>query len=175
MNTQRNKIDGKKDKNLRWFWLAVIAVVLVWLFNAFAFQFINPSLESRAQNGDMFGPTNALFSGLAFVGLIYTIIMQRKELEMQRTELRLQREAMADSTHVQAKQAEAQHKQLAELEKQNRLTELTHKLEFTKITVDVMGKTLRKSSNEEREIYIDGIKSVHERIIEVMEEYERNK
>jgi hypothetical protein len=35
----------------------------------------------------MFGVVNALFSGLAFAGIIYTILLQRKELELQRREL----------------------------------------------------------------------------------------
>jgi len=37
--------------------------------------------------GDSFGVVNTLFSGLAFSGLIYTIHVQRKELELQRIEL----------------------------------------------------------------------------------------
>ncbi|MEW4425991.1 hypothetical protein AB1I68_00690 [Paenibacillus pabuli] len=54
--------------------------------------------------GDMFGAVNALFSGLAFAGLIYTITVQRQELslqreaiEMQTEELRMQREETARS------------------------------------------------------------------------------
>jgi hypothetical protein len=37
--------------------------------------------------GDMFGGLNALFSGFAFVGLIYAILLQRRELQLQREEL----------------------------------------------------------------------------------------
>ena len=39
---------------------------------------------SRGQFDDMFGTVNALFSGLAFAGIIYTILLQREELEEQR-------------------------------------------------------------------------------------------
>jgi hypothetical protein len=35
----------------------------------------------------MFGVVNALFSGLAFAGIIFTILLQRKELKYQREEL----------------------------------------------------------------------------------------
>ncbi len=38
--------------------------------------------------GDAFGGVNALFSGLAFAGLVVTLYMQRQELELQRNELR---------------------------------------------------------------------------------------
>lgn len=41
----------------------------------------------RGTFGDSFGALNALFSGLAFAGLIVTLIMQKDELGMQREEL----------------------------------------------------------------------------------------
>ena len=69
----------------------------MWLFNAFIYPMWVPSLSSRASNGDAFGAVNALFSGLAFAGLIYTMIMQSKELALQREELAMQRQEMKDS------------------------------------------------------------------------------
>lgn len=47
------------------------------------------------QVGDMFGAVNAPFTGLAFAGVIITIILQRDELSLQRDELRLTREELA--------------------------------------------------------------------------------
>lgn len=43
----------------------------------------------------MFGAVNALFSGLAFSVLIYTMLMQREELKLQREELRSTRAELA--------------------------------------------------------------------------------
>jgi hypothetical protein len=43
--------------------------------------------SQRGQYGDMFGAINALFTGLAFAGLIITIILQSQELKLQRKEL----------------------------------------------------------------------------------------
>ena len=43
--------------------------------------------EDRGTFGDMFGAANALFSGLAFAGIIYAVLLQRKELQLQRQEL----------------------------------------------------------------------------------------
>lgn len=37
----------------------------------------------RGQFGDMFGSVNALFSGLAFAGIIYTINLQRLQIRIQ--------------------------------------------------------------------------------------------
>ena len=47
--------------------------------------------EDRAAFGDMFGAINALFAGLALGGVIYTIILQQRELALQRRELKLTR------------------------------------------------------------------------------------
>lgn len=44
--------------------------------------------------GDSFGVLTALFSGLAFAGIIFTILLQREELKLQREELRLTREEL---------------------------------------------------------------------------------
>jgi hypothetical protein len=48
--------------------------------------------EGSGTFGDMFGAVNALFSGLAFVGLIYTILLQREDLKLTQDELRGQKE-----------------------------------------------------------------------------------
>jgi uncharacterized protein YjbI with pentapeptide repeats len=45
----------------------------------------------RGTFGDMFGAANALFSGLAFTGLILAIVFQKEELTLQRKELQLTR------------------------------------------------------------------------------------
>ncbi|WP_146180620.1 hypothetical protein [Limnohabitans curvus] len=50
-----------------------------------------PDWATRGQFGDVFGVVNALFSGLAFAGLIYTVFLQREELSLQRKELELTR------------------------------------------------------------------------------------
>lgn len=44
--------------------------------------------------GDMFGGANAFFSGLAFVGLVSTLLMQHEQLKMQHEELKMQREEL---------------------------------------------------------------------------------
>jgi hypothetical protein len=63
-------------------------------------------MESRGQIGDLFGGVNALFTGLAFAVLIYTIVLQRKELDVQREELRLSRNELRNSVEAQMGQVE---------------------------------------------------------------------
>ncbi|MBV7427259.1 MULTISPECIES: hypothetical protein [unclassified Acidovorax] len=66
---------------------------------------------ARGQFGDMFGLANALFSGLAFTALIFSLHMQRQELALQREELRETRKEMTRQADALAKQSETMRKQ----------------------------------------------------------------
>lgn len=72
---------------------SLIGVVVLWALSFFLYCAI-PDAEERGQFGDMFGAVNALFSGLAFAGLIITLILQRQELGLQREELEQTREEL---------------------------------------------------------------------------------
>lgn len=52
----------------------------------------------------MFGGINALFSGLAFCGIIITILLQSKELKLQRDEIKANRDELIRTTEVQKQQ-----------------------------------------------------------------------
>lgn len=87
--------------------------LVLFLFCANLFLIFLPySKEARGTFGDQFGAVNALFSGLAFAGLIYTIMLQRKDLKLQRQDLKLQRKEL----ELTRKEME---EQTAEYEKQN--------------------------------------------------------
>lgn len=79
----------------------------------------------------MFGAVNALFSGLAFAGIIYTILPQRRELELQREELRATRTELARSASAQEKSEQALQAQVEAAEFGQRLTAINHMLEFS--------------------------------------------
>ena len=63
---------------------AFIGTILLWSISFFMQSW---EYDRRGTFGDMFGAVNALFSGLAFAGLIVTLIMQHEELGLQREEL----------------------------------------------------------------------------------------
>lgn len=85
----------ERDPSITPFILFVFAILVVCIvFGIIMFQCID-SWENRGLFGDMFGALNALFSGAAFAGVVYAIILQRRELAMQREELRLSREELA--------------------------------------------------------------------------------
>ncbi|MEW4425986.1 hypothetical protein AB1I68_00665 [Paenibacillus pabuli] len=101
--------------------LIAIGIFVVWAGSGWAINtWINASY--RGTFGDMFGAVNALFSGFAFAGLIYTIAVQRQELaeqknsiNMQTNELKLQVEASKMQTEELALQREAIQMQTEEL------------------------------------------------------------
>jgi hypothetical protein len=93
--------------------ILITLVATAWITTLVASYVLLPSWEIRGQFGDLFGAVNALFSGLAFAGLIYTIQLQTRELDLQRQELQLQREEMRASRLEQAKAASAQEELVA--------------------------------------------------------------
>ena len=59
--------------------IAVAFLTIVWAASGLIIQWYYGD-SGRGTFGDMFGAINALFSGMAFAGLAYAIILQRKEL-----------------------------------------------------------------------------------------------
>ncbi|WP_146083334.1 hypothetical protein [Methylobacter tundripaludum] len=114
--------------------LAGISVVALWLFTLFLGQTFFTTWTERGQFGDLFGSVNALFSGLAFVALIYTIHLQRQELSLQRTELELQRKEMAASRGELAAQVAVQKSQVRATIAQIRVAAVEARIEATKLT-----------------------------------------
>lgn len=80
------------------------------LFAAFVFVavFVIWFWLPRCFSVDIYAPVNALFSGLAFAGLIIAILLQREELQLQRRELALTRDEMQG----QKEQLEGQKRQM---------------------------------------------------------------
>lgn len=98
---------NKKNTYKPMIWLVSIVVVL-WIGNMIFGLFGYDSNDSRGTFGDMFGAVNALFSGLAFAGLIFTISLQRKDLAIQFRTL----ESQLAEMETQSKAAEETAKQL---------------------------------------------------------------
>jgi len=93
-----------------------LIILLLWLGNALVMLAIFSGDTTKAgPAGDMFGAVTSLFTGLAFAGLIGTMIFQQRELKLQRNELKLQREEVSGTREeitAQRKQMELQNKQM---------------------------------------------------------------
>lgn len=69
------------------FLVIALLIVLIMAANVGLMAYVTKEPTQRGVYGDMFGGVTALFSGLAFAGLIVTLVIQRKELRFQRLEL----------------------------------------------------------------------------------------
>lgn len=101
----------KRNKTLRY-----IFIVILFLFIIF-YTWATLSLEKLNEIGDAFNILNTFFTALAFIGLILTILLQRKDLALQREELKLQRGEMQ-------RQCEEQKRQADEFEEHSRLMKI---------------------------------------------------
>lgn len=88
---------NQNDQNSNKDYYLIIFIVIAIIFTAITFFFpyiilyLNPhldgKLDERGQFGDSYGALNSLFSGIALVGVIVSILMQRKELKLTRDEM----------------------------------------------------------------------------------------
>lgn len=92
VNTNDTNLSPARKNYIQITIIAIIIILLVW---ALSFFLLFLDSENRGTFGDMFGTVNALFSGLAFAGLIVTLIMQYEELGLQRKELAQTNEELA--------------------------------------------------------------------------------
>lgn len=81
----------------RYLWLGFPAVILAW--------FVYGVFQDKLDSDMSFDRLNALFSGLAFWGVIWAILLQKSELVLQREELELTR----NEVRGQKEQLEAQN------------------------------------------------------------------
>ncbi|MEC0248888.1 putative phage abortive infection protein [Paenibacillus chitinolyticus] len=80
-----NKENDEENEPLTRLLKYIFWIVIFWLVSGVVVYYAFG--DKAGTVGDMFGGVNALFSGLAFAGLIYTIFLQRKELALQRSEI----------------------------------------------------------------------------------------
>ena len=64
------------------FYILVITVFFVWAVSIPAVFLLYPKLSDASSFGDMFGAVNALFSALAFAGVVYALILQDNETRL---------------------------------------------------------------------------------------------
>lgn len=95
--------DDKWLCQLMW---AIGFVLLVMMLSAFIVIKLIEGWDHRGQFGDLFGVVNALFSGLAFAGLIITIRQQHIDLKYQRQAIEQTNQEMQNQTAEFDKQNE---------------------------------------------------------------------
>ncbi len=127
----------KRFKNIFLVILVFILVIVLWFVTwQISLTQIN-NWADRGTFGDMFGSINALFSGLAFAGVIIALYMQKKELSLQRIEL----EQTRDELKGQKEQLKLQNKNLTKQNFENTFFQLInlHHEYISKINVPGFG------------------------------------
>ena len=124
-------------------WIIPAVIILLVVGSCWATWYFLVDVNTRGTFGDMFGVTNAFFSGLAFGGVIYAIILQRRELQLQREELKDTREVLTG----QKQQLEAQNTTLKKQNFENTFfqllrlhNEIASSVEFVKSSYNVKGR-----------------------------------
>ena len=88
------------EKNAGGFWKWAVLVVIVWGVSPFFVHWLFDSARlsgestsaTHGQLGDTFGAVNALFTGLAFAGMLYLIALQRQTSADQQREIEKQQQ-----------------------------------------------------------------------------------
>lgn len=109
MGNDRKQMKASYGKNI-FCPLIIISLLIVGLLYAANWYFVK-CMPDRGTFGDMFGVVNALFSGLAFAGIIVTLFLQKDELALQREELKQTREELRGQKEQLALQNQAMKKQ----------------------------------------------------------------
>lgn len=78
-----------KYYNLRVFTITSVSFILL-IMSLTLFLGYDSKEQDRGTFGDMFGAANALFTGLSFVGLLVTILLQREDIISQREDAKIQ-------------------------------------------------------------------------------------
>lgn len=118
---------------------AALCVVLLVIIQAY-FIYVKQTfgkLENASVYGDSFGALNAVFSGLAFAGVIVTVLIQMEELRATRDELKKSADAQQESSKI--------------LQEQLRITKVSSDL-------DVLTNYISRLNNSHEENYNEKIK-----------------
>ena len=144
----------------------ILLVITVWFLSAIVIFFGLDSWTERGTFGVLFGAVNALFSGLAFAGLIYTIILQKQDLELQRNEIALNRTELKKTAKAQQNSEKALIEQVEQMKVASKLNALKTLIDYYNIQIantnnsdDIitLGKEKRKATIQEIDNLIDRI------------------
>ena len=99
------RVFWKKHKtNIIFLLVGTIIIIGMYIWGIWIFPKLVSSVSVRGRWGDSFGVVTALFTGLAFVILIWTLHVQKDELRLQRGEIRGQKEQLQAQNQTLQKQ-----------------------------------------------------------------------
>jgi hypothetical protein len=118
-----------------------ITFLLLWAMPGLVILCGKTDVNKSGPFGDTFGTVNALFSGAAFAGIIFTILLQKRELRLQRYELELTRRELQRSASAQEKSEKALGIQASSLLLAAQINAVTSRIEAYNFQIeDTQGK-----------------------------------
>lgn len=144
----------------------IVLVLIIWVSSTILIIFGLDNWSDRGTFGDLFGSVNALFSGLAFAGLIYTIVLQKQDLELQRNEIALNRAELKKTAKAQQNSEKALIEQVEQMKVASKLNALKTLIDYYNLqianqnnTAEIIlkAKEKRKATIKEIDILIDRI------------------
>src|SRR5210317_2274852 len=94
----------------------IIFTILLWFLSAVGIMFFLDDWSDRGTFCDLFGAVNALFSGLAFAGLLFSLIENRKQISSQQEELLINRKELLKARKIQEKTEKAIEAQVTQMQ-----------------------------------------------------------
>lgn len=98
--------------------ILALVVLILFLMPVLLQMYLDIDENHLGVYGDFFGSINAFVSALAFAGLIFTIVLQRRDLQLQRLELQLTREELKRQAEAQENSVKEQSAQVELLKEQ---------------------------------------------------------
>jgi hypothetical protein len=117
----------------------------------------------RGQFGDQFGAINALFSGLAFLGLILTIAFQTHGLRLQSRDLRLQTEALRLQIKEFSEQKEEMKRSADAQSMANILSRRRMEIDALKVEIEFLNAKMQTSPNPSQTV-----RNAHDKALELI-------
>ncbi len=113
----------------------IILVLIIWVVSAVVIIWQIDNWSDRGTFGDLFGAVNALFSGLAFAGLIFTIVLQKRELALQRSEISQNRIELKKTAKAQQHSEKALFEQVEQMKISAKLNALNTIINYYNIQI----------------------------------------
>lgn len=152
--------DGEDTKAPIWpVIIAGIITTAAWGFNLY--YGLGLGTDERGLFGDMFGAVNSVFSGLAFVGVIYAIFLQRHEISIAKREIEYTKEILDDQKEQLKLQNQETKKQAFEntyFQMVRLFTDITNQIDLQK-----MGKsgTMVTKGKDAFPVFLDRLRKAY--------------
>jgi hypothetical protein len=126
-----------------------VAIVALWALSGVVLWRVFDS-DDRGTFGDMFGAINALFSGLAFLGLTVALVLQYEELKEQRREI--QQSLMSQQASNRA------------LEEQLKMSDFRNRIETLNLLIQAQQRQIDRMIGHETLTRRDELTRLNERL-----------